>query len=987
MQAPTHVNLVGFSGRSTVGSRVSGEPRLATIPNSLARILKKHVAVIRPITPIPTRPAGKGHVATSGRNGPGVAVACLVLLLILTGGCSRAFYRRQADCEVYCLENQASVALGGATGAFSIQPGPESRMFDPDSPDCPPMPPDDPVSHQLMCRVDGKRGWRGWGRYGNTPYVQNPSWEAYLPRDERGAVVLDREAAVQLALCNSREYQTQLENLYLSALDVSFQRFRFDTQFFGGNDTFFDAQGPQYAGGRSRSILSTDTDVVMQKLFAGGGELVVGAANSLVWQFAGPDDYSGTTLLDFSLFQPLLRAGGRAVVLESLTDSQRALVANLRQMERFRRGFYAEIVAGRSPGSGPSPGGIALGSLDGGGGGSVGGLMALLRQQVLIRNQRANVVALRDSFEQLKAFFDAEQVDWFQVEEARLGLYRAQIGLLDLRNQYENAMDAYKMRLGLPPELDVRVHDVLLDRFELIASDLTEAQNQVTGVLANLRDPESGSDLLDDLARLGPITAQCRLQIRHVAKDMEKLDAALPTRREHLRLLARRPEFHNGDVDPSIVSSATLDERVARLKVQYADLCSKMEETFAEVRAFGEQAQVGFPEPLPHEKTPREKLRDIVNQLSGQMVALSLYQAEARLDTITLKPLELDPATALAIARTHRRDWKNARAALVDQWRQVEVVANELESDLDVVFSGELNTVGENPIRFRGTNGRLRVGLEFDAPLTRLAERNDYRRTLINYQRARREYYAYEDNVYRTLRTTLRAIRLAQINFEQRRAAVYVAATQVDLKQYDMLHKPPTLGGGRGLSDVAAQNVVDAINNLLDQQNNFLGVWVDYEVQRLNLAFDLGTMKLDNRGMWIDEESFEDDLDPLEPGKLEQIQPGPVVPELVERPSSPGASLTETHGEASLFEKEPPEMKPAETDRTKAVLRWTNGPVIDAAPGSPTREPGDRARPESSATEPCVANQGPTPLFAEPFVSVWSDYSDLSWPIPGEPHP
>ena len=49
----------------------------------------------------------------------------------------------------------------------------------------------------------------------------------------------------------------------------------------------------------------------MRKLFATGGELVVGVANSLVWQFAGPDDYSGTTLLDFSLVQPLL-AGGRS---------------------------------------------------------------------------------------------------------------------------------------------------------------------------------------------------------------------------------------------------------------------------------------------------------------------------------------------------------------------------------------------------------------------------------------------------------------------------------------------------------------------------------------------------------------------------------------------------------------------------------------------------------------------------------------------------
>lgn len=866
----------------------------------------------------PSCPFAEGCPATPDRRWPSLAVACAVLLTVLPGGCSRAFYRQQADREVYCLENQASRAVGHAMGEFSIRPSPESRMFDPDNPDCPPMPPDDPVSHRLMHCVDGKRGWPGWPCYGKTPHVQNPNWQAYLPRDDQGQVILNRQAAVQLALCNSREYQQQLENLYRSALDVTFQRFRFDAQFFGGNDTFFDAQGRERAGGSSQSTLSTDTDVVMTKLFATGGELVVGAANSLVWQFAGPDDYTGTTLLDFSLLQPLLRAGGRAVVLEALTDSERALLANIRQMERFQRGFYAQIVAGRDPGSGPSTGSITLANLSPGGGGPVGGLIALLRQRVLIHNQRANVVALRDSFEQLYAFYKAEQVDKFQLDQAREQYYRAQINLLDLQNQYQNALDAYKVGLGAPPDLDVRIHDSLLDQFELIASELTEAQNEVTTLLANLRDPKRVSVLAEDLKQLSPVVAECRTQIRQVAEDIERLDEALPSRREHLRELARREEFRTRDVDPSIVDVDVLDDRVAELKRQFAGLPGKpgprgkpkpsekplrdqMEQTLSALESLAQRMQADMPEAAAEQRALRGELKDLVEELSGQLVALSLCQAKARLNTITLKPLNLDPATALGIARTHRRDWKNARAALVDVWRQVEVVANELESDLDVTFSGDLSTINGNPIQFRGTNGRLRVGLEFDAPLTRLAERNDYRRALIDYQQARRQYYAYEDEVYQALRRTLRAIRLAQINFEQRRELVYVAATQVDLKQYDMLHKPPAGGiARRGLSDVAARDVLDSINNLLNQQNDFLRVWVDYEVQRLNLAFDLGTMKLDQRGMWIDKDSFEADLEGAEPTGPELIEPGVVVPRVAGKKSvADGASAAINHPKAN----------------------------------------------------------------------------------------
>ena len=46
---------------------------------------------------------------------------------------------------------------------------------------------------------------------------------------------------------------------------------------------------------------------------------------------------------------------------------------------------------------------------------------------------------------------------------------------------------------------------------------------------------------------------------------------------------------------------------------------------------------------------------------------------------------------------------------------------------------GDIGNVGDNPFDLRGTNGRLRVGLQFDAPLTRLAERNVYRQSLIEY--------------------------------------------------------------------------------------------------------------------------------------------------------------------------------------------------------------------------------------------------------------
>src|SRR3990172_9946753 len=118
------------------------------------------------------------------------------------------------------------------------------------------MPPDDPVSHQLMHCVDCKPGSPCWRHMGKTPYTDNPTWQDYLPRDEEGNVVLDLTGAVQLALLESPIYQQQLETLYLSGLDVTFERFRLDTQFFGGSSIFYTADGqPRNGFGSSKLIV------------------------------------------------------------------------------------------------------------------------------------------------------------------------------------------------------------------------------------------------------------------------------------------------------------------------------------------------------------------------------------------------------------------------------------------------------------------------------------------------------------------------------------------------------------------------------------------------------------------------------------------------------------------------------------------------------------------------------------------------------------
>jgi hypothetical protein len=111
----------------------------------------------------------------------------------------------------------------------------------------------------------------------------------------------------------------------------------------------------------------------------------------------------------------------------------------------------------------------------------------------------------------------------------------------------------------------------------------------------------------------------------------------------------------------------------------------------------------------------------------------------------------------------------------------IEFNANQLESSLDVVFSGDVQNRGDNPLKIAGSTGRLSAGLQFDSPIVRVSERNVYRQTLIEYQQARRTYYTFEDTVARGLRQELRTLTANQLNFELQRFAVLQAAEQITL--------------------------------------------------------------------------------------------------------------------------------------------------------------------------------------------------------------
>ena len=867
-----------------------------------------------------------------------MTIVVLAVLVLSFAGCTPAFYRQQADREVYDLIAQAAFETDASLDRTSLQPASHSRMYDRTCPDHPPLPPDDPVAHRRMHTVDCKPGYPCWHRHGDTEHVENERWSTLLPTSDDNQFVLNADAAVQLGLIHSPAYQSNLEDLYLSALDVTLERFRFDTQLFAGQGVVFTADGPLRGGGESRSDLDLSTrGVRAEKLFSTGAELVVGLANSLVWQFSGSNTNTSSTLIDFSLVQPLLRNAGRDRILERLTDVERGLLTNVRQMERFRRGFYIELITGRSAGPGPSRGG-AIPSASATGSTGAGGFLGMLRTQQLIRNQEANIAALRSSIGQLEAFFEAGRIDFFQVELARQALFNGQSQLLSLRNNYQRSLDTYKLQLGMPPDVPLKIEDSFLALFNLIDPEIVPVQNQLAdiqrdagvAILAMIPEPPQEEGALpqrvdrrsivwnDDVSmELNRILhhlemledVRQRVLNRHLPraeKDLKNLKQMLPKRRRELKRLTQQmrsgksdrseaPYSNRADVDPEIVDVAELDELPIRLEKTLVDVTGRVEMSAKETTQLQEAVehllQVGSqtdPKELYDQLEQKvfSTLPDLITEMSASVLELLLVQARARTESIMLLPIDLDSQAAFEVAQNHRRDLLIAKANLVDSWRQINFTADNLESTLDIVFNGDLSTVGNNVAKFQSPTGRLQVGLEFDSPLMRLEERNTYREALINYQRARRNYYRFEDQIHLGLRSLLRNVELSQLNFELRRAAVNVAISQVELTQL-RLQQPPRPNESASFGATTARDLVTSLSGLLSSQNDFLGIWVDYEVTRRTLDFDLGTMRLTTDGAWIDPGQ-------IEPGFGQSNDNEPLVEESFNVESDGRLKATET---------------------------------------------------------------------------------------------
>ncbi|HUG69450.1 MAG TPA: TolC family protein [Pirellulaceae bacterium] len=703
-------------------------------------------------------------------------------------------------------ETYAAISEKADHPAWAIPPRPletppQSRLFDPFNPDRPPMPPDDPAAHRYMHVADGRSGSHRWHAQGDAASVESLHWLQYLELSDEGTLQLNPERSVELGLVHSREYQFELERLYLSALALTLERFQFDLQWFGSNVTRYDHFG---TGGRptESNTLTTASRLGFTRASTTGGQLLVDFANTMVWEFTGTNSQTTLSVLTASMVQPLLRGAFRDVRMEPLTQAERNVLYSSRDFARFRKVFYFNLV-----------------SVDD------GYLQLLLRLQA-IRNLEANLVSLEQNLLAHEALAVAGIVSQIQVDQVFQSYQSGRLQLIRAENDFATDLDAYKVRLGLPPDMPVRLDDSLLEPFRLSDADLEALAEEVEATLSDFRQ----LDEAPPIQRLAEGYAELRSAN---ARLLPLLDQVEQEYQQWSQEEARRPPVE--------------DERQrAREQLLRRQLGERLVEVRLELQRVGQG--IGRGASVLAQQTPAaswQEVQRLARRLLMIVQDLAVLQTQVRVELIELPRVEFEQDQAIAIALNDRLDLMNRQARVVDAWRKIEIAADALESDLDLFAEANVVTQpgSNNPLNFSADASRYRVGVRFDGPLNRLGERNVYRAQLIEYQRTRREFIASRDGVVRAVRFDLRELDADRINFEITRQRLIVAARQVEEARLQLL--APGLAGDSSKT----QDVLNALNSLLAAKDSLIGIWARYHSTRLRLLLDLELLELDPRGL------------------------------------------------------------------------------------------------------------------------------------------
>jgi hypothetical protein len=819
----------------------------------------------------------------------------LLGLLMSLSGCTRRFFRRRADAEVDEILCEKDKYPQWKINDYYVYPHPLSRFADPTDPDRPPMPPDDPAAWDLSPHPQrpffkGYGYWQGtgyielmrrWDIENRTrqeqaereaaqseqaegeeepklmgedktfaqrasEVEQNIEAELALPivsnqqqpvtlevsgLSKNKPFMLNLEQVTELGFLNSPQFQTEREELYLTALAVTAERFAFIAQPFVTESLIRQYQGREVAPTKTatNSWLATST-AGFTKSFSTGALLLFNFANETIYNL-GKNPFTSVSTINFDAIQPFLAGGGRAVALEPLTQAERDLVYAIRQFYRFRQEYYAFFAVGQSTGFIPgvaagiialSPGTLgqptpfvpnaftlplvanpatvqvspqaSLGPLLNSGVliTPQGYLSAILERTVLI-NYYKNIQALQRYMRIFEVWLEGGLVNLVQkglIEQRLLSSYET---ILGQQVSFRVSLDQLKQQLGVPMTVPLDIApgplQPMIDIIEGYEKLFINHQRVITNV-DSYGTKEEARLLRGRLRRLlerTPLLRGTKAQ-EYIVRRLPYWENFARDRAWNDRRNALESEIHKMILALDEIRAKRAErpgeslpeELLNRQKELKFDL--DLAEYELGVSIYEREQWKSIEDPSLRERRAREQFfgahRIFLTVIDHAYVERLENIKKIWPDLLPIRAKGVDVLAApedealLAVEQAtfeNRVDLMNVRAQVTDAWRKIRVAANALMGTFNVDYHMTATTPasGTNPFAFAGYRTTHEMIFTGQLPLVRILQRNNYRSTLINFQQTRRSLLQFEDQLLFNVRFELRQLRILANNYER----------------------------------------------------------------------------------------------------------------------------------------------------------------------------------------------------------------------------
>jgi len=345
-----------------------------------------------------------------------------------------------------------------------------------------------------------------------------------------------------MATASNRDYQSQKESLYLTALDLTLARHQFARRWFSTVDAAYN-KGPDITGENSEAV-NADAEIGFNQLLADGGQISTSIALDWARFLTGDPRTSLGSVLSATITQPLLRGAGKEVAQENLTQAERAVLYQIRSFNRYRQTFVVSIISD---------------------------YYRVLQQRDAVTNAENNYERVVESKDRMEMEAQAGRRNRYEVDQAEQNVLANKDNYVRAVERYQQQLDEFKIRLALPTDANVELDQNELRALE--ASGVGEPDYTVNAAietaLLSRMDLANRADSVDDAARKIMVAAN------GLEADLNLVgNAAVPStgRTEFERL-----QFHNGAYSFGVEADLPLD-RLAERNIYRESLIALMQQ-------------------------------------------------------------------------------------------------------------------------------------------------------------------------------------------------------------------------------------------------------------------------------------------------------------------------------------------------------------------------------------------------------------------------